>query len=260
MKGISWLGSVDFSGKEASAKSWSFVTWCACLLPLGWCNWKPLFHWLRVCFALPVETKSYSLKRIPCPVVWTKTKQLHSAFPLAQWAGAQHKAGQRGWAEGMAPFPRAVFIGSSSWELWDALAGPGEGERPRREKWAGSVSQENRERFWHWERTGGENWCHQVKKAEFPLWTDFALPSLWGQSCDNCKAFCEPNFVLTFSLQCIQAPLLYLHSSSSSKLSQASVPGLWTCPPCQPRTSVESPVLYKRTSIPLVTSTNSSTV
>lgn len=59
----------DFSGKEASAKSWSFVTWCACLLPLGWCNWKPLFHWLRVCFALPVETKSSSLKRIPCPVV-----------------------------------------------------------------------------------------------------------------------------------------------------------------------------------------------
>lgn len=31
-------------------------------------------------------------------------------------------------------------------------------------------------------------------------------------------------------------------------------------PLCQPRTSVQSPMLYKRTSIPLVTSTNSSTV
>lgn len=41
------------------------------------------------------------------------------------------------------------------------------------------------------------------------------------------KPFVNNIFSSHFSLRCNQAPLLELHSSSSSKLSQASAPGWW---------------------------------
>lgn len=73
-------------------------------------------------------------------------------------------------------------------------------------------------------------------KAEFPLWTHLLCPVCGVTVLVITKPFVNKIFSSHFLCSATRLPCC--NSSSSSRLSQASVPGLWRCPPCQPRTSV----------------------
>lgn len=113
------------------------------MMYLSFASWlmqlEASFHWLRVCFALPVESRSYSLKRIPCLALQNKTKppkpKLSSHFPLAEQRQRWRRVQTR--SEGLRRKNGPFSLGRFYWQQLPgnsaALSVRGEGTRPSAE-------------------------------------------------------------------------------------------------------------------------------